>query len=121
MCDSAFFAKMRPGSYFVNTSRGELVDDAALIQALQSGRIAMAGLDTLDHEPVRADHPLLCQPREVAERILFSPHIGGITASSFRRGYAMIWDNIDRLSKGEALLRVVNRPERGIFTVATDK
>ena len=121
MCDSAFFAKMRPGSYFVNTSRGELVDDAALIQALQSGRIAMAGLDTLDHEPVRADHPLLCQPREVAERILFSPHIGGITASSFRRGYAMIWDNIDRLSKGEALLRVVNRPERGIFTAATDE
>ena len=121
MCDSAFFAKMRPGSYFVNTSRGELVDDAALIQALQSGRIAMAGLDTLDHEPVRADHPLLRQPREVAEHILFSPHIGGITASSFRRGYAMIWDNIDRLSKGEALLRVVNRPERGIFTAATDE
>ena len=113
MCDSTFFAKMRPGSFFVNTSRGELVDDAALIHALRSGRLAMAGLDTLDHEPVQADHPLLCQPQEVADRIVFSPHIGGITASSFRRGYAMIWDNIDRLSRGKPLLGVVNRPEGG--------
>ncbi len=101
MCDAAFFEKMKPGAYFVNTSRGELVDDEALIEALRSGRVAMAGLDTLDHEPVAQDHVLVRQPEEIADRILFSPHIGGITASSFRRGYAMIWENIERIAKGE--------------------
>ncbi|MBS6723108.1 MAG: hydroxyacid dehydrogenase [Clostridiales bacterium] len=107
MCDRTFFEKMRPGSYFVNTSRGELVDDEALAEALAGGRLTMAGLDTLDQEPVQKDHPLLRQPREVLDRILFTPHIGGITASSFRRGYAMIWDNIGRLEEGRPLLRVI--------------
>lgn len=109
MCDRTFFEKMRPGSYFVNTSRGELVDDEALAEALAGGRLAMAGLDTLDQEPVQKDHPLLRQPQEVLDRILFTPHIGGITASSFRRGYTMIWDNIGRLEEGRPLLREVNR------------
>ena len=53
MCDREFFAKCRKGSYFVNTSRGELVDDDALREALENGTIVMAGLDTLDHEPVQ--------------------------------------------------------------------
>ncbi|MCD8363294.1 MAG: NAD(P)-binding domain-containing protein [Lachnospiraceae bacterium] len=101
MCDAAFFAKMKPGAYFVNTSRGELVDDEALIGALRSGHVAMAGLDTLDHEPVAQDHVLVQQPQEIADKILFSPHIGGITAPSFRRGYAMIWENIERIARGE--------------------
>ncbi|MCD8249241.1 MAG: 2-hydroxyacid dehydrogenase [Lachnospiraceae bacterium] len=101
MCDAAFFAKMKQGACFVNTSRGELVDDEALIGALHSGHVAMAGLDTLDHEPVAQDHVLVQQPQEIADKILFSPHIGGITASSFRRGYAMIWENIERIARGE--------------------
>lgn len=109
MCDSVFFEKMKPGSYFVNTSRGELVNDKALAEALKSGKLVMAGLDTLDLEPVQTDHPLLQQPEEVTGKIIFSPHIGGITASSFRRGYSMIWENLERLSAGKPLLRVVNR------------
>lgn len=110
MCGRTFFEKMKPDSYFVNTSRGELVDDEALAEALQSGKLAMAGLDTLDNEPVQKEHPLLQQPEEVTGKIIFTPHIGGITASSFRRGYAMIWENLERLSDGKPLLRVVNRP-----------
>ncbi len=106
MCDAAFFAKMKPGAYFVNTSRGELVDDEALIGALRSGHVAMAGLDTLDHEPVAQDHVLVRQSQEIADKILFSPHIGGITASSFRRGYAMIWENIERVARGEHPINV---------------
>ncbi len=108
MCNDEFFGSMRRGSYFVNTSRGELVDDQALIRALASGQIAMAGLDTLDNEPVQADHPLVSLPPEIAGRLLFSPHIGGITASSFRRGYAMIWANIERISRGERPNNIVN-------------
>lgn len=109
MCNKAFFSKMEPGSYFINTSRGELVDDEALVEALESGRLAMVGLDTLDHEPVQKDHRLLLNlPEELAEKILFSPHIGGVTASSFRKGYGIIWDNVQRLAEGRELRNVVN-------------
>ncbi|MDC2839788.1 NAD(P)-dependent oxidoreductase [Limosilactobacillus mucosae] len=111
MADHDFFAKMQPGSYLVNTARGELVDDAALIEALKSGRLAMAGLDTLDHEPVQSDHPLLNLPFEIAQRLLFSPHIGGITAASFYRGYAMIEEDLQLAAQGKRPKRVVNSPK----------
>ncbi len=108
MADRKFFASMKDGALFVNTARGELVDDAALIEAIASGKIAMAGLDTLDREPVQSDHPLLNVPDSVAERLLFSPHIGGITASSFRRSYAMIAEDIRDAAEGRVPKRVVN-------------
>ena len=71
----------------------------------------MAGLDTIDKEPVQRNHVLLNQPAEIAEKILFSPHIGGITAGSFRKGYEIIWNNIQRLANGEKPVNVVN----GVF------
>ncbi|MBR4744604.1 MAG: hydroxyacid dehydrogenase [Oscillospiraceae bacterium] len=108
MAGSAFFSAMKDGALFVNTSRGELVDDAALIDAIASGKIAMAAIDTLDNEPVRPDHPLINVPDSVAERLLFSPHIGGITASSFRRSYAMIAEDIRDAAEGRVPKRVVN-------------
>lgn len=111
MADQTFFAKMQPGSYLVNTARGELVDDAALIEALKSGHLAMAGLDTLDHEPVLKNHPLLNQPRSISSRLLFSPHIGGITAASFYRGYAMIDEDLWLVAQGQEPKRVVNHPQ----------
>lgn len=108
MADKGFFDAMKDGSYLVNTSRGELVDDEALIGALSSGKVKMAGLDTLDHEPVQRDHPLLNLPEELAGRIIFTPHIGGITASSFKRGYAFIWEDIEAAAEGKVPKRVVN-------------
>ncbi len=99
MCDDAFFAKMKRGSYFVNTARGELVDSEALVRAMEDGTVAMAGLDTLDHEPVGKDHVLL--NASVSDRILFSPHIGGVTATSFRRGYEMTWSDIQKAAEGK--------------------
>ena len=108
MAGSAFFSAMKNGALFVNTSRGELVDDAALIDAIASGKIAMAAIDTLDNEPVRPDHPLINVPGSVADRLLFSPHIGGITASSFRRSYAMIAEDIRDAAEGRVPKRVVN-------------
>ena len=108
IADAAFFSAMKDGAMLVNTSRGELVDDSALTEALRSGKLAMAALDTLDHEPVQPDHPLLQVPDEIAERLIFSPHIGGITASSFRRSYAMIWEDIQAAAEGRTPKRVVN-------------
>lgn len=107
MADASFFNQMKDGSYFVNTARGELVEDVALADALESGKLAMAGLDTLDHEPVAKDHPLLTLPDEIGRKILFSPHIGGITASSFRRSYAMIWEDVEAVMNGREPKRIV--------------
>lgn len=103
-----FFDLMQPGSYLVNTARGELVDDQALIDALASGKLAMAGLDTLDGEPVRKDHPLLNQPEAIEKKLLLSPHVGGITTQSFVRSYAMADEDISTFLEGRRPKRVVN-------------
>ena len=110
MADRAFFHRMQTQSYFVNTSRGELVDDAALLEALADGTLCMAGLDTLDQEPVASSHPLLQAPPALQKRLLLSPHIGGITASSFRRSYQMIWEDIAAVAAGRVPARTVNHP-----------
>jgi phosphoglycerate dehydrogenase-like enzyme len=107
LADADFFAKMQDGAYFINTSRGELVDDAALAGALRSGKLTMAGLDTLDGEPVGPDHYLLRQ-EDLQVKILYSPHIGGVTGASFQRSYAMIWDDISSVLAGRCPERVVN-------------
>lgn len=108
MVNDAFFEKMQQGSYLVNTARGELVDSEALIRALKSGRLTMAGLDTIAGEPVSLDNILINQPKEIRDRMIFSPHIGGITASSFKRGYSMIWSNIQRICEGKEPEHIVN-------------
>ncbi len=103
-----FFSKMKDGSYLINTARGELVNSIDLIQALKSGKIKMAGLDCIADEPVQKDNCLITD-LEIKDKILFSPHIGGITASSFKRGYAMIWSNIRKMINREEPDHIVNR------------
>lgn len=70
------FEAMKPGAVFVNTSRGELIDETALLDALRSGRLRGAGLDVLTGEPDVADHPLRRYAAEHANLII-TPHIGG--------------------------------------------
>ena len=112
MADVSFFGRMKDGSFFVNTSRGGLVDENALADALISGKLSMAALDTVKGEPVQPDHPLLHLPENASERILFSPHIGGVTASSLRRSYDMIQEDIRAVAEGRIPKRVVNHPEK---------
>ena len=69
MVGARLFGLMRPGSYFVNTSRGAVVDIDALVAALREGRLDGAGIDVLPQEPIAADHPLATHPR-----VILSPH-----------------------------------------------
>lgn len=103
IADKEFFQKMKPGAYLINTSRGELVKEEDLLEALEQGILAGAGLDTVKGEPVGKDHILLPE-----KRIIFSCHIGGITASSFARGYEMIWEDIQLVAAGKEPKRIVN-------------
>ena len=75
-------ALMKPTAYLINTSRGPLIDEAALIDTLYDNRIAGAGLDVYDHEPLPAGHPL----RRLKNTVL-APHIGYVTVESYRPFY----------------------------------
>jgi phosphoglycerate dehydrogenase-like enzyme len=76
------FALMKPKARFVNTSRGPIVDEAALIEALQQRRIAGAAIDVFDVEPLRADHPF-----RKLDNVLATPHIGYVTEDLYRTFY----------------------------------
>jgi phosphoglycerate dehydrogenase-like enzyme len=78
----ADLALLKPTAYLINTSRGPVVDEPALVDALRSGRIAGAGLDVFDVEPLPADHPLRTAPRT-----LLTPHVGYVTAGTYRVFY----------------------------------
>lgn len=73
---------MKPSALLVNTSRGPIVDEAALLQVLSEGRIAGCALDVFDAEPLPADHPL-----RVAPRVLLTPHLGYVTSETYRMFY----------------------------------
>ncbi|BEQ16791.1 2-hydroxyacid dehydrogenase [Desulfoferula mesophila] len=99
MFDQAAFAAMRPGAFLVNVGRGSVVDEAALLAALDAGHLGGAGLDVFAAEPPAPDNPLLHHPLVVA-----TPHIGGVTEQSFAAIGRRLAANIERLRRGEPLL-----------------
>ena len=83
-------------------------DLRTLRRALEEGRIAGAGLDTLDQEPAPLDHPLIDLPPQLRERVVLSPHIGGLTTAFYRRGHLHMWQNIQCIAQGQRPDSVVN-------------
>lgn len=96
-------ALMKPTAYFINTARGALVDEAALVEALRSRRIAGAALDVYDIEPLPADHPL-----RSLDNVVLSPHMGYVTDEAYRLFFRQAVDNIDAYLRGERPPRALN-------------
>lgn len=99
IADASFFKKMKSGACFINTARGELVDNNALVEALLNGRLSMAGLDVIAPEPVMPDNPLL--DKRIEDKILFSPHIGGLSSATVSKLYQGVLKNIIRIQNSE--------------------
>ena len=95
---------MKKGAVLINTARGELVDSAAIAQALKSGHLAGYGTDVLEQEPPPKDHPLFSCPTAV-----ITPHIGSRTYESVARQAAMATENLIRMLKGQPALAQANK------------
>jgi len=108
MINAEFLAKMKATAYLINTARGDIVDNQALYDAIVMGKIRGAGLDTVYPEPTTKDNILLNLPDEFKEHIVFSPHIGGITTSFFRRAHLFDWGNVEAALHGERPKNIVN-------------
>jgi D-3-phosphoglycerate dehydrogenase len=97
------FARMKDGAIYVNSARAMLHDTDALVAALQSGKLAGAGLDHFVGENLPVDHPLAAMPN-----VVLTPHIGGATWDTEARQADMVADGIERLLRGERPEHVVN-------------
>jgi phosphoglycerate dehydrogenase-like enzyme len=105
--DDKAFAACKPGAIFINVARGVMVDEPALLSALESGQLSWAGLDVFENEPIGTDHLLANHPRVIA-----TPHIGGLTHSMLNRSAELFGANVLRWHRGEQPLWAVNEPAR---------
>lgn len=99
------FAAMKPGALFVNVARGRLVDEVALLAALESGQVGGAGLDVFAREPADPQAPLVRHPHVIA-----TPHAGWHTGYMFRQSGEAFAANLLRYERGEQPLWTVNSP-----------
>ena len=103
LIDRSALTLMKPGAVLVNTSRGGVVDETALVDALRCGRLAAAGLDVFAVEPVVATNPLLA-----LDNVVVTPHVVWYTRDTMRRYLDHAVDNCRRLRDGRDLIDVVN-------------
>jgi phosphoglycerate dehydrogenase-like enzyme len=103
--DGEALALMKPSAYLVNTSRGPIVNEDALVAALEERRIAGAALDVYDHEPLPPDHRL-----RRLDNLLATPHIGYVTRETYRVFYGGVVEAMSAFLRGE-LVRVIRPPD----------
>jgi phosphoglycerate dehydrogenase-like enzyme len=97
------FGVMKPGVIILNVSRGGVIDTDALVAALSSKKVAAAGLDVTDPEPLPKGHPLWKQ------NVIITPHTAGTSAGGFRRAAAFFRNNLRRFASGETLQHIVDK------------
>jgi phosphoglycerate dehydrogenase-like enzyme len=105
LMDARRLARMRPSAFLYNVSRGAVVDEAALVAALRAGRLAGAGLDVFEEEPLPKESPLWD-----LENVILTPHVAGVTPRYYERTAALFADNLERFLAGRPL---ENRFESG--------
>jgi phosphoglycerate dehydrogenase-like enzyme len=98
---AAELALMKPSAYLINTSRSAIVDQEALLAALHEGRIAGAGVDVFDIEPLPADHPMRSAPR-----LLATPHLGYVSHANYTTYYRQAVENIQAYLAGSPVRRL---------------
>jgi phosphoglycerate dehydrogenase-like enzyme len=95
---------MKSSATIINVSRGRLVDEDALVDALREGRLRGAGLDVFSTEPLPEGHPLWSLPN-----VLITPHVSAVTRHFWRRQTDLILENFRRYLAGEPLLNLVDK------------
>jgi phosphoglycerate dehydrogenase-like enzyme len=104
LMNAARLSKMKPDAYLINVARGPLIDESALLAALQHRRIAGAALDVFNEEPLPADSPFWS-----LDNLLITPHTAAVTDRLWERHYRLIFDNMKRFLAGEPLLNQVDK------------
>ena len=97
MIGAAQLAKMKEGAILINAARGGILDEAALAEALRSGRLGGAAIDVYSVEPPGSSNPLLALEGEPAHRLLLTPHIAGVTRQAYAILFRSAWENVERV------------------------
>lgn len=97
---------MKPGSFIINIARGEVIDEAALIEALKEGPLGGAGLDVFDHEPLEPESELWG-----LNNAILTPHVSGGSRPIQRRAFEVLIENLGRYTRGDPFLNLVDRDQ----------